>query len=153
MTQQSKRPKEAKDFINLGVVINEKNEVLMIRRAKPEKGEDGSLLEWAFPGGKQRFDETREDCVRREVLAETGYDVESVEQIDVRAHPQIPVTIVYHLCELNTPEPIAKPKEIHEVAEIKWVKPEQVKKIITTILNPQVARRLEILAGTWKKQF
>ena len=35
---------EAEDFLNLGIVINSKKQVLMIRRVKLEKGDDGSVL-------------------------------------------------------------------------------------------------------------
>ena len=96
---------EAKDFINLGIVLNGKEEVLMIRRRKKEAGSDGAILEWAFPGGKQRYKESREKCVKREVLDETGYDVEAKRQISLRMHPEIPVFIVYHLCKLNSEKP------------------------------------------------
>ena len=40
------------DFINIGVVTLDNKKVLMIRRAKPERGENGAVLEWAFPGGR-----------------------------------------------------------------------------------------------------
>jgi len=136
--------KESKTFINLGVVLNGKGEVLIIRRKVLEKGADGSVLQWAFAGGKQRFNESREECVEREILAETGYDIESIKQISVRVHPQFPVTIVYHLCSLNSPEQVAKPCEPHEIAEIKWVKPEKLTDIFTTDLDPFVARELGI---------
>ena|SRR3989344_2633798 len=135
---------EAKDFINLGIVLNNKGEALMIKRVKPETGRDGSILSWAFPAGKQRYRETREECVKREILAETGYDVESVRQIDLAFHPQFSIMIVYHLCKLNNPEPIASPQEAHEVAEIKWVKPSEVRGLITTALNPKAAKELGI---------
>ena len=135
---------EAKDFINLGVVINGKNEVLMIRRKQKETGKNGAVLEWAFPGGKQRYTETREQCVQREVLDETGYDIESVRQISLRIHPEILVFIVYHLCRLKSEKPIAKPKEPHEVAEIKWVKKQEIKNLITTNLDEQVSKELKI---------
>ena len=135
---------ESKKFINLGVVINERGEVLMIRRAQLEKGKDGSALTWAFPGGKQRFKETREECVKREVLAETGYDTQSIKQIALDFHRQFPVMIVYHLCKLSSPEPVSDPSEPHEVAEIRWVKPAEIKSLITTILNPKVAAELGI---------
>ena len=135
---------EAEKFINLGVVLNEKDEVLMIRRAKEEIGKDGSVLRWAFPGGKQRYAETREECVKREMLAETGYDVVSIRQIAMRMHPQISALIVYHLCRLNSPEPVQEPGEPHEVAEIKWVKREEIKSLVTTEINPKVMRELRI---------
>lgn len=136
--------KEAQRFINLGITLNKKGEVLMVRRKKKETGRDGSVLEWAFPGGKQRMDESREECVKREVLSETGYDVEPEKQISLRIHPQIMVFIVYHLCNLKSEKPISKPKEPHEIAEVKWVKKENIRKIITTDLEEKVAQELEI---------
>lgn len=135
---------ESKKFINLGVVLNEAGEVLMIKRNKVEEGKGGSTLTWAFPGGKQRFSESREECVKREVLAETGYAVEPMKQIDLNFHPQFPVMIVYHLCRLSSPEPVAAPSEPHEVAEVRWVKPADIKGLINTALNPKVAKELEI---------
>jgi len=135
---------ESKNFINLGVVRNQKGKVLMIKRRKEETGRDGTVLKWAFPAGKQRFDETREECVKREVLAETGYQVNSIRQLAMKIHPQFPIMIVYHLCELVSPQPVAEPSEPHEVAEVKWVKPEQIRKLITTELNPEVAKELGI---------
>ena len=41
----------------------------MIKRAKKEEGKEGAVLEWAFPGGKQKYEESREDSVKREILA------------------------------------------------------------------------------------
>ena len=117
---------EAKDFINLGIVVD-KDKVLMIRRREKETGKNGAVLEWAFPGGKQILKETRKQCVEREVLDETGYDVESIKEISLRVHPQILVFIVYHLCILKSAKPITKPKEPHEIAEIKWIKKQDIK--------------------------
>lgn len=136
--------KESKTFINLGVVLNNKGEVLVIRRVKLETGNDSAVLQWAFPGGKQRLKETREECVKREVLAETGYDIEPIKQISIRVHPQFPVTIVYYLCSLKTFEPVAKPSEPYEIAEIKWVKPKKLKELFTTDIDPKVANELMI---------
>lgn len=133
---------EAEDFINLGVVVNGKGEVLMIRRVQREIGRDGSTLTWAFPGGKQSLNETRADCVKREILAETGYDVYSIKEISLRPHPQFDVFIVYHRCRLVKPKPVAKPSEPHEVAEVKWIKLGEVKKLITTNIDPKVSKEL-----------
>lgn len=135
---------ECKNFINLGVILDAKRNVLMIRRAKKEEGKEGAVLEWAFPGGKQKYEENREDCVKREVLAETGYDIKSIRQISLRIHPQFLITIVYHLCQLNFSKPVAEPSELHEVAEIKWVKLEKIRNLITTDLDPLVAKELRI---------
>ncbi len=136
--------KESKTFINLGIVLNDKEKVLMIKRRVLEKGKDNSILEWAFPGGTQWTDETRQESVKRNILSETGYDIQWIEQIDLAFHPEIPVFIAYHLCSLASPDPIIKPKEVHEIAEIRWVKPQNIKRLITTTLNPKVANELGI---------
>jgi len=135
---------ESKSFINLGVVLNDKGEVLMIRRRVLEKGTAGSVLQWAFPGGTQWTNETRQESVKRNILSETGYDIQWDRQIDLAFHPEIPVFIAYHLCSLVSADPIAEPQEPHEIAEIKWVKPEDIKKLISTTLNPKVANELGI---------
>lgn len=133
---------EIEDFINLGVVFNNKGEVLVIRRVKEEVGSNGSVLTWAFPGGKQWLNESRRECVEKEILAETGYAVYSVREISLRHHPHFPVVIVYHLCKLTSPKPVAKPSEPHEIAEIRWVEPEEIKTLFTTDLDPKVSREL-----------
>ncbi len=137
-----KETEEVEDFINLGVVVNDKKEVLMIRRAEKETGRDKSVLEWAFPGGRQRLNETREECVKRKILSRTGYDINPIKQISLRMHPQFFVMVVYHLCRLVPEKPVIKPKEGHKVTEIKWVKPEEIKNLITTVLDPNVAKEL-----------
>ena len=133
---------ENKDFINLGVVLNNEGEILLIRRARREIGKGGAILNWAFPGGLQREKEDKKECVRRKVLEETGYAVVWVEEISSRVHPQFPLTIFYHLCRLNSSKQVAEPKEPHEVAEIRWVKPEEIRSLITTDLDPRVAKIL-----------
>jgi len=136
---------EAQDFINLAVVVNDKDEVLMIRRKIKETGKAGAVLEWAFPGGKQKYAESRKECVERETLDETGYSIEWVKEISMRLHPEVMVFIVYHLCRLKSQKPVAKPKEPHEIAEIKWVKRQDIKNLITTNLDEKVAQELKII--------
>ena len=141
----SQKKSEVEDFLNLGIVINDRKEVLLVRRLKQEKGKNGSVLTWSFPGGKQRINESRSECVIRGVLAETGYKVKSIKEISFRFHPQYPVFIVYHFCRLVSQKPVAKPVysyEISEIGEIRWVKPKEIKKLITTNLDLKVAKNL-----------
>ena len=133
---------ETTKFINLGVVINKEGMVLVIRRAKEEAGAGGAVLRWAFPGGKQRLTESRNDCVKRETLVETGYAVKPERQISLRLHPQFPMYIAYHLCRLEREEPVGKPLEPDEIAEIRWVKPVEIPKLITSDLDPGVRAAL-----------
>ncbi len=138
----SQRKSEVEDFLNLGVVKNARGEVLLVRRVKEEKGIDGSALTWAFPGAKQRLGETRGECVSRGILTETGYKVKSVKEISLRPHPQFPVFIVYHLCKLISPKPVARPLRSHKIAEIRWVKPKKIKKLFRTDFDPKVKKEL-----------
>lgn len=132
------------EVINLGIVINNKGEVLIIKRKMPEKGKSGKILVWAFPGGKQESGETRESAVEREVLMETGYKVKAVKQINMRIHPDTGVLVVYHLCELLEENQIQPPSEPHGIEEIKWIKKEEIKNYFTTDIDPQVQKLLGI---------
>lgn len=134
---------ESVNFINLGVIHNTKGEVLVVRRVKEEVGKDGKVLKWAFPGGKQKSNESRTECVEREVLDETGYKVKQVKEISLRIHPEIPVIVVYHLCKPEE-QPAQTPKQPWEIAEVKWVKPTELTELFTTSIDPQVAKELKI---------
>jgi 8-oxo-dGTP pyrophosphatase MutT (NUDIX family) len=50
-----------------GIVINEKNEILMVKN--PRRG-------WEFPGGQVEVGESLINAVRREIFEETGIDAE-----------------------------------------------------------------------------
>ncbi|MBT3721402.1 NUDIX hydrolase [archaeon] len=100
--------------VTCDVLIVKNNKVLLIKRAgHPLKGY------WAFPGGYLDWDETLEECARREVKEETGYDCE-VEFFTISSDPKRDdnrqnVTIFF-TAELK--EKIA----VHdnEVSEVKW---------------------------------
>lgn len=130
------------DNINLGIVVNNHKEVLLIRRAKKEEGKDKSILNWAFPGGRSHKNESKKECVERETLEETGYRIKSIKEISSRIHPQFPVFIVYHLCGLLSEKQAEKPIDPHEIAEIRWVKPKEIKKMLTTDLDSKVGHEL-----------
>lgn len=135
---------ESPNFINLGIVQNSNEEVLVVRRVRVEKGKDEKILKWAFPGGKQKLGESRKECVEREILDETGYQVFWIKEISLRVHPEISVIVAYHACKLKEEGAIKKPAQPWEIAEVRWVKPEELKELFTTSLDPQVAKELEI---------
>jgi len=139
-----KKPKESQTFINLGIVLNSKGEVMVIRRKKVERFKTGSILSWAFPGGKQHLDESRKKCIEREVMAETGYEIEAEKEISIRVPPEQPVLLVYHLCRLIQQKPVGKPQQPWEVEEIRWIRPGELKNLFTSSLDPKVAEELKI---------
>ncbi|PIU03305.1 hypothetical protein COT44_03720 [Candidatus Shapirobacteria bacterium CG08_land_8_20_14_0_20_39_18] len=135
---------ESPSFINLAVTLNSEGEVLVIKRVKKEIGANGKLLEWAFPGGKQHTNESRKECVEKEVLDETGYKVVSDREISMRVPQEFHIILVYHLCHLAEEKPVTNPAEQWEVEEVKWVAPTELKTLFTTQLNPAVAKELGI---------
>ena len=64
--------------MGVGAVIVDRDRVLLVRRGQePLKGE------WSLPGGVLELGETLEQGVRREVLEETGLQVEVVSVVEV----------------------------------------------------------------------
>jgi 8-oxo-dGTP diphosphatase len=62
----------------VGVVVFRNEEVLLVKRKKaPYKGQ------WSIPGGKQRLGETVTQAARRELMEETGVEVNELTLIDV----------------------------------------------------------------------
>lgn len=62
----------------VGVVVFRNEEVLLVKRKKaPYKGQ------WSIPGGKQRLGETVTQASRRELMEETGVEVNELTLIDV----------------------------------------------------------------------
>ena len=61
-----------------GAVVLGPGGVLLIRRAKPPR-----QGQWSLPGGAQKTGETVFDAVRREVLEETGLEVDILGLVDV----------------------------------------------------------------------
>ena len=127
--------------IAVGIIKNPGGKVLIIERVRKETGTDGSKLTWVFPGGKLDGDENFEQAVVREVMMETGYNVKVIELISERTHPQFDVPIKYYACELVEfrTRPI---QEVHEVATLKWVAPQDLKDYFTTDIEPKVAKYL-----------
>ena len=65
-------------FVGVGVVVLRRDEVLLVQRGKaPNKGQ------WSIPGGKQLLGETVMEAVHRELLEETGVNIEQTALLDV----------------------------------------------------------------------
>jgi len=64
---------EKKVRVGVAVIITRKNKVLLGKR----KGSHGAGT-WAFPGGHLEFGETIEETAKRELLEETGLQIDSI---------------------------------------------------------------------------
>ena len=134
--------KEHKSFINLGIVNNSKREILMIKRRIVEKGnEDKISSAWVFPGGKQRADETKGECVTREILEETGYEVASIKELNLRPHQEYNLYTIYHLCK---PVQSVSDNVVSEATEVKWVPFDEIRTYLTEELDSTVSTILEM---------
>ncbi len=66
-------------FIGVGVLILNKNNQLLLGKRKASHG----MHTWSAPGGHLEFGESFEDCAKREVLEETGLDIEAPQYLAV----------------------------------------------------------------------
>lgn len=76
--------KVGKDYIGVGVgafIINEKNQLLLQKRAVPAEKDH-----WCIPGGRLEMFETLENAVIRETKEETDLDIEVEKMIGVCDH-------------------------------------------------------------------
>ncbi len=64
--------------VGVGAVVVQNRRVLLVRRANPPRQN-----QWSLPGGAQELGETVLEAVRREVLEETGVNVEVLGLVDV----------------------------------------------------------------------
>ncbi len=123
----------------LGIVTNQKSEVLIVQRRKKEKKAQ-SILEWVFPGGKIKPGEDQLTAVKREVLEETGYQIKPQQEISQRIHPQFPVHLHYLSASLESDNQVSFNQE--ETVKVKWVKPKELKNYFTTDFDTGVQKYL-----------
>lgn len=70
------------DYIGVGcgcLIINDKNEVLLVKRAQKCETNQGI---WTRPGGSIKFGETVEAALKREIREELGVDIEIIRFSD-----------------------------------------------------------------------
>ncbi|NUM37440.1 MAG: NUDIX hydrolase [Candidatus Brocadiae bacterium] len=112
-----------KQFIIVkSLVINEKKQVLFVRRNKAELKQAHN--KWEFPGGKIDFGETPEQTAVREAKEESGYDIEIVSLLPkllsskwVTPERESQQILICYICKLLGGKSNLND---HGVSEIKW---------------------------------
>ena len=108
-------------MITVAAAIIRKGDYILLTRRRP----DAHLPNlWEFPGGKIEPGESLSDGLRRELLEELGVHAEVHDECYATIHhyPTKSVDLHFFNCTIVDGEPIAI-----EVAEFRWVKPEDLR--------------------------
>jgi A/G-specific adenine glycosylase len=133
-----KSPRQAPPHHHIAIgVVHKNNRVLIALR--PAEGLLGNL--WEFPGGKLKGEETLAECCRREVLEETGIDIEVGRCISVVPHSFTHLRITLHAFHCRYLGGKAVPKSSQKIIWVglkeleKYAFPKANKKIIEDLFN------------------
>ena len=135
-----KRDYPERPIIGVGAVIIRGDRVLLVRRAtEPLKGE------WSVPGGVLELGEKLREGVRREVLEETGLQVEPGEVLDVfdsifrdgQGRTQYHYVLIDYLCHCIAEDARAG----SDVSEVRWVRQDELAAMGLRDSIEQVARK------------
>jgi len=124
-TPTMKRDYPERPIVGVGAVIIRGDRVLLVRRAtEPLKGE------WSVPGGMLELGEKLREGVRREVLEETGLEVEPGDVLDLfdsifrdeQGRTQYHYVLIDYLCTSISDEA----KAGSDVSEVRWVRQDEL---------------------------
>jgi 8-oxo-dGTP diphosphatase len=101
----------------LAALIKNENGEFLVARRKSDLSNGGK---WEFPGGKLRFSETPEACLKREIKEELGLDiiVRSSFQIVNQSYPNKSILLIAYLCSYVGGELSLKDHDL-----VKWINP------------------------------
>jgi len=125
-----------------GVIIDDGRALLIRRGSEPLRGE------WSIPGGALELGETLEEGVAREMLEETGLEVNVLELIEVfdriyfgdgepKERPHFHYVIVDFLCERVAGEPLAS----SDVTDVAFAREEELGKYGLTETATRILRK------------
>ena len=133
-------------IVGVGAVILHQGRVLLARRANPPlQGE------WSIPGGALEVGEKLRDGLRREVLEETGLEVEVGAVLDVfdSIFPDADGRIQFHyvlidfVCRVQSGEAAAA----SDASEVRWALPAELDTLGMKPVTVEVIRKAFALDG------
>jgi 8-oxo-dGTP diphosphatase len=110
----------SRPFLGVGALILEDGKILLVERGKePLKGF------WSIPGGIVETGEKLVEAIRREVVEETGLDVEPYSMFEIfermipdgEGKPEYHYVLIDYLCRRIEGEPVAA----SDVSRVEWV--------------------------------
>ncbi|MEH7454415.1 NUDIX hydrolase [Gottfriedia acidiceleris] len=105
-----------------GICINRKGQVLMVLQGKP----DEQKL-WATPSGCLEQNESIEECCKREVLEETGFEVEVIKQLFIKEGISYGFQVEVHYFEVRIIGGDAKIQDPDQlIYEIAWKSADEI---------------------------
>jgi len=107
--------KYGKDIIGVGcwaLIINEKNEILLLRR--------GNSTNWETPGGKVEFEESLKDALKREINEELNIKIQISSQfiLDEIVKKEYHWLAFYYPSKITSGNPTIMEKKTHK--ELAW---------------------------------
>ncbi len=127
-----------KDYIGVGcgaVILNEKNEILLMKRGRACRSKIGW---WSIPGGSVDFFEKIEEALKRELREEIGVDIEIIKQLTLTEYfnkeEQQHWVSPQYLCKII--KGTIENKEPDKCEEIRWFSLERLpEKLVYPAIN------------------
>ncbi|UPM53569.1 NUDIX hydrolase [Gottfriedia acidiceleris] len=105
-----------------GICINRKGQVLMVLQGKPNEQKL-----WATPSGGLEQNESIAECCIREVLEETGYEVEIIKQLFIKEGISYGFQVEVHYFEIRIIGGNAKIQDPDQlIYEIAWKSADEI---------------------------
>ena len=145
--------KNIKFYIGVkALILNEKNEMLLLRAAPSEtKFENEKVEFWDFPGGRIQEGEGLENALRKEAREEIGATDLAIEgifhavisnfMIKDSQTEQTPLALIVYKCRTNIKKIILS----HEHSEYKWFSSKEAKKVLLTKYPKEFVEKLNTL--------